>query len=74
MLLRMLLHPEGVRGCLLRTRLWGRRMNHAAAACEASCRPAKNVAFRGHTWLLRGVWGCCLRMRLPGGRGPKIGN
>ena len=44
-------------------------MSGAAAACEANYRLAKDVAFRGLTWLLRGAWGCCLRMRTPGGEG-----
>ena len=73
MLLPMLLRPEGFREGLLRTRLYGGRMSGAATAYEANGRPAKDVAFHGHTWLLRGVWGCCLRIRPLGGRGGERG-
>ena len=45
------------------------RINGTAAAYEANGRSAKDVTFREHTWLLRGAWGCCLRMRPHGGSG-----
>ena len=47
----------------------GGRMSDAAAAHKADERPVKDVAFRGHAWLRRGAWGCCLWMRSPGGEG-----
>ena len=48
-------------------------MSGAAAAYEANGRPAKEAAFRGHRWLLRGAWGYCLRMRPPGGGRGRVG-
>ena len=31
---------------------------------ESNGQPAKDIAFRGHMWLVRGAWGCCLLMML----------
>ena len=61
--------PERLYGMVDADKAVGGEMSGAAAAYDANGRPVKNVAFRGHAWLLRGVWGCCLRMRPPGGDG-----